>query len=277
MPVERCSSGGKPGWRYGPSGHCYTYRKGSQQSSNNAKRRAYIQGAAITANGGKALDASWIDDPAMWEDLRAAIVPVVEPLFHEAFILGSEMGAMQKPASERGQRALYDVIVDRLESGLRQLDPDTQTVLPYDFDAMLVAAQEVIADYTNEWWNQFSASTQRMLRNVIARAEASGLTTAQVAAELAPLFGEQRALTVAVSELTDLLGMGAQETYRRAGYSYWEWRTVRDSRVDPICERRDRERYPMSVRFRRAHVRCRCWPVPAGRVSVQGSLLGLVG
>lgn len=218
-----------------------------------------------------AIDTTWIDDPALWDELRAAILPVVSEVFTEAFIVGAEMGAMQEPA--KGTRPIStELLTDLFAQGVRQLDPDVQPVLPYDFEATLAAASEVIRDYTDEWWEQFNASTRRQLRNLIAQAEAQGMTTAQVAQRLAPLFGPQRARTIAVSELTNLMGMGAQETYRRAGFGYWEWRTVRDARVDEICTRLDRRRFPMSVRFRRAHVHCRCWPVPAGRPAVQPSL-----
>ncbi len=209
----------------------------------------------------------------MWQEARAALVPVVEPLFREAFIVGAEMGAMQNPAPEReGQRAIIQSAIDEFATGLRAIDPGQQTVLPYDFEAINSAADEVIGSYTDAWWQQFSVSTQNQIRRVLARAERNGWTTADVARELAPLFGPERAQTIAISELTDLLGMGAQETYNRAGYTYWEWRTVRDSRVDPICKGRDRQRYPMSSKFRKAHVRCRCWPVPSGKPSIQTRL-----
>lgn len=201
------------------------------------------------------MDTAWIDDPALWTELRGVILPVVEPLFHEAFIVGAEMGAMQRPARSR---PLLDDAVQQFATGLRALDPQDATVLPYDFDAIMAAADQTIGAYTDEWWAQFSASTQRQLRALILRAEHSGLSTAEVARSLEPIFGAVRAQRVAVSELTNLMGMGAQETYRRAGYSQWEWRTVQDSRVDTICRQRSRKRFPMSVGFRRAHVHCRC-------------------
>lgn len=219
------------------------------------------------------MDSTWIDDPALWVELRGVILPVVEPLFREAFIVGAEMGAMQRPARAR---PLVQAAADQFAIGLRALDPQASTVLPYDFDAITTAADETIGAYTDEWWAQFSASTQRQLRALIQRAERSGLTTADVARELEPIFGAVRAQRIAVSELTNLMGMGAQETYKRAGYNQWEWRTVQDSKVDTICRNRNRQRFPMSLPFRRAHVHCRCWPVPAGQVAVQPSLLDLL-
>lgn len=47
MPVKRCQSGGRPGFKWGDEGECYTYAPGSKQSMERARRRAVRQGAAI--------------------------------------------------------------------------------------------------------------------------------------------------------------------------------------------------------------------------------------
>ena len=47
MPVKTCRVKGKPGYKYGDSGKCYTYTKGSERSRKAAKRKAHLQGAAI--------------------------------------------------------------------------------------------------------------------------------------------------------------------------------------------------------------------------------------
>lgn len=205
---------------------------------------------------------------ALWDDLRGIIVPRIYPLFHEAFLIGSEMGAMQRPARERASDVATGARDTSEDQGRQRLQPGAPTILPYDLEAISTASGDVVASYTDLWWQQFAESTQRQMRAIIARAERLGLTTADVTRELTPLFGPERAQRIAVSELTNLLGMGAQETYRLAGFGQWEWRTVRDSAVDPICRSRDRRRFPITQPFRRAHVNCRCWPVPAGRPSV---------
>lgn len=50
MPVQACNDGGKPGYRYGQSGACYTYAAGDEGARRKAKQQAYIQGAAIEAS-----------------------------------------------------------------------------------------------------------------------------------------------------------------------------------------------------------------------------------
>jgi hypothetical protein len=47
MPLKRCSSDSKPGWKWGDSGKCYTYTKGSDASEKKAKRKALNQGIAM--------------------------------------------------------------------------------------------------------------------------------------------------------------------------------------------------------------------------------------
>jgi len=51
MPVMRCSDKGKPGYKYGESGKCYTYTPGNMSEEKEAKKNAYLQGVAI--GGGK--------------------------------------------------------------------------------------------------------------------------------------------------------------------------------------------------------------------------------
>lgn len=53
MPVMACRKDSKPGYKYGASGFCYTYVAGNEASRKRAKQKAYIQGAAIKAIGGK--------------------------------------------------------------------------------------------------------------------------------------------------------------------------------------------------------------------------------
>ncbi len=53
MPVNRCQSGGKPGYKWGDAGKCYTYTPGDSSSEEAAKDKARRQGQAIIAGGGE--------------------------------------------------------------------------------------------------------------------------------------------------------------------------------------------------------------------------------
>lgn len=52
MPVQSCSEGGKPGYKYGEGGACYTYTAGNKASRERAYAKAVRQGQAIKARQG---------------------------------------------------------------------------------------------------------------------------------------------------------------------------------------------------------------------------------
>ena len=47
MPVQRCQSGGRPGFKYGKTGKCYIYTKGDTATRSQARALAAKQGRAI--------------------------------------------------------------------------------------------------------------------------------------------------------------------------------------------------------------------------------------
>lgn len=53
MPLKRCKSDKKPGWKYGDSGACYTYIAGNEKSEAAAKLKASKQGIAISRESGE--------------------------------------------------------------------------------------------------------------------------------------------------------------------------------------------------------------------------------
>lgn len=53
MPVQKCQSKGKSGYRWGTKGTCYTYTKNNEASRKAAKDSAAKQGRAIEASKNK--------------------------------------------------------------------------------------------------------------------------------------------------------------------------------------------------------------------------------
>lgn len=51
MPVRDCSSNGKPGYKWGGSGKCYTYTENDAASRDAAKTKAQMQGLAARLSG----------------------------------------------------------------------------------------------------------------------------------------------------------------------------------------------------------------------------------
>jgi len=50
MPLMRCQKDGKPGWKFGDSGFCYTYSGNDRAAEAAAKLKAAKQGAAEHIN-----------------------------------------------------------------------------------------------------------------------------------------------------------------------------------------------------------------------------------
>jgi hypothetical protein len=51
MPIQVCYVNGKPGFKWGPDGKCYTYPKDSDAAKKKARNRARKQGVAAIISG----------------------------------------------------------------------------------------------------------------------------------------------------------------------------------------------------------------------------------
>jgi len=52
MPVQACQEDGKPGFKWGQQGKCYTYTPGNTRSKAAARLKAEAQGRAVKAQQG---------------------------------------------------------------------------------------------------------------------------------------------------------------------------------------------------------------------------------
>lgn len=78
MPVKKCQSKGKPGYKCGDSGKCYTYTSGNERSRKNAKRKAILQCRAI-------------DEPISESEWLDAFGELLEPDFWEIVLMAEEI------------------------------------------------------------------------------------------------------------------------------------------------------------------------------------------
>ena len=53
MPINSCSNNGKPGYKWGEQGMCYTYIEGNEKSMKQSRNKARLQGIAARLNGYK--------------------------------------------------------------------------------------------------------------------------------------------------------------------------------------------------------------------------------
>lgn len=70
MPVNSCSSNGKPGYKFGDSGACYTYTPGDSESRKSAKAKASAQERAVRASGYTGKDVDMDDIVAKFSALE---------------------------------------------------------------------------------------------------------------------------------------------------------------------------------------------------------------
>jgi len=53
MPIKRCFLNGRPGFKYGDSGKCYTYEPGNEESKKAAMAKAQEQRKAVKVSQSK--------------------------------------------------------------------------------------------------------------------------------------------------------------------------------------------------------------------------------
>lgn len=174
-----------------------------------------------------------------WAEIRERAIEIARPLFTDLFLLGAELGRSITPA----------------KAGRKELLPVDPALINRQLDL-------VLDEYMDDWWRGLQKTTDEGLRAAIRRASAAGTGVEGVMKDIAPLFSPGRLQRIAATESTRLLGLGAQATYAASGLEEWEWQTVRDARVDPICRELQGKRFPMETAFGPAHVSCRCYPKP---------------
>lgn len=186
-----------------------------------------------------------LSDADFWTAIREAVLPGVRRYFREALLMGMELGKTQRRTKKAGD-------------------------IPVDVQAELLNSivENTIDAYTDEWWAQFTSSQRSALRDAIQQSRLDGTGVQGVLDRVQKvIFAPARAETIAITEVTRLMGRGAQLQYQAAGYNEWEWRTAEDSFTCDLCAPMDGQRYPISHPFEPRHMRCRCWNVPAGEPS----------
>lgn len=144
--------------------------------------------------------------------------------------------------------------------------------LAINFDQVNQEVLDFAGTFTNEWWERTAGTTQNAMRTAIQGHIASGAPLSSLENNLAPLFGRNRAQTISSTEITRLFAEGNRVAYKSAGVREVEFQTVRDARVDPICDALDGKKLSIDdeSNFPPLHPRCRCWIAP---VTGEGDVL----
>jgi hypothetical protein len=129
--------------------------------------------------------------------------------------------------------------------------------------------------YVPQWLDDLDMVTRKALQSRLATfVETPGYTIADVMSDLVPTLGEDRALRIAVTEITRVFGNSEQIAGEALKKEFpdvrvvKEWFTNMDDRVCPICGPLQNNIVEVSHAFHSivggimhppAHVNCRCW------------------
>lgn len=97
MPVQSCQSEGKPGYKWGDSGACYTYTPGDESSMSRARSRAERQGRAARAGGYQGMNKQedWLGKP-LYDELTEDEKYLADALLH----IANNYGPLDREDSE---------------------------------------------------------------------------------------------------------------------------------------------------------------------------------
>lgn len=135
------------------------------------------------------------------------------------------------------------------------------------------AAADWSKRYTDDLLNLLNTTSEKIVGDALAQwITQPGTTIGKLVDLLDPEFGEGRANTIAVTEITRAYAQGNKTAYQEAGVTHWTWRTNRDELVCKYCGPLNNKTVRIgdvfgALRGRPVteppfHPNCRCWIVP---------------
>lgn len=124
MPVERCSEGGKPGFRFGDSGKCYTYTEGDEASMRSARNKARDQERAAYASGftGKSYgdtDYDFLNELLLKEEVESYAEFLPDPTDNFEFlaeVIKEVTYEVNMPPDDQEEEGHEHMMLDRLDA-----------------------------------------------------------------------------------------------------------------------------------------------------------------
>jgi hypothetical protein len=156
-----------------------------------------------------------INDEEMWETFRVRVVGAAQPYFRN--------GALQAAA--------YNA---NLGLGVN-MDWVNQAVLDFT------------RTYANDWWMELAKVTRDGLRKAIVAWQETGLGEQglqDLVNSITPLFGEDRARRIAITETTKIFDEGNKLAHISAGIKYEQWQTAEDEFTCPVCSGLNEQYFP---------------------------------
>lgn len=186
-----------------------------------------------------------VNSASFRKEYERTLAEAVTPIFREVILAGLATG--EKLMRGISTKAAGEAAAESAFVGV-------------DLEAL---ADDIIRSFVPTFTDAISEVTYSHIAAAAIRARAEGTGVFGVLETTNSMFSAERATSIAVTETTRLFGMANQAVYKALGAEQWEWQTVRDAFVCPICEGLNGEQYDIDFAFGPAHPRCRCFPRPA--------------
>lgn len=255
MPVRTCRADGKPGYRWGNSGKCYTYTSGDDGARREAKRKAIIQGIAAgerPASHGVKLSAELELAAIAAEEQHLAVLaafyeqtlrslgslaanqfaltaaadwqPPAEGAALSAFQLAALAESLNTKASPMWRKILLDVAAG----------PLGRIGIAWDVKHPLVAGQlDKAAQRTGR---RLGEAVQPVIREALAQAYEAGLPVPETAKLITAAVNEAapwQAEMLARTDLNSLANGASKSAARLTGMNFKTWVATLDEKTRP--------------------------------------------
>jgi HK97 family phage portal protein len=205
-------------------------------------------------------------------NLHAVFQDMIETLYPQGYgeFLDPNLEAQRVRRLFDEEQKLYDTLSRALQDGA-DLGVSAAVAglenIGFGFDYTLAneSARAWASQHSGTLISQISDTTQRGVRDGVARWIQNGEPLETLIGDLQIYFGRARAERIAVTEVTRAYAEGNLVAWRESGVvEQVEWRTSADEMVCKICGVRHKKRAPLDMpqidgRGIPAHVRCRCW------------------
>lgn len=203
-----------------------------------------------------------LTDTPFWDEYQSTLIRDASPLFIDVFRAGMK-AALRFPEVQA-------VVQDAIPANLRTKSASEKAVTEAVRNALgnlVSTGQAAVESMMQQWAAGIAQTTRNTLIDALARAREQSLGSPYVYGRIKDAFDPARAHRIAVTETTRFFGAGSVSVYRAAELPGWEWQTVEDALVCPICSDLSGTQFRVAADFGPAHPACRCFPKPVTELS----------
>lgn len=196
-------------------------------------------------------------DADFWDSYERELVETTRPLFEAIFFAGMK-AAIRLPE-------IKPIVTGNLPEELttKAVSEAVRTALAN----MIQTGRSVVENMMSTWASGIAQTTKDNILASLTRAREQSLGSPYVYDRIKADFDPARARRIAVTETTRFFGAGSVAVYRAAELPAWEWQTVEDGLVCPICSDLSGTQFRVASDFGPAHPSCRCFPKPVTDLS----------